>query len=73
MENILFQLNDGNEESMGLVKIDAPLIVISDLWEAYYHDTEDFEVDELSVNEFVEQMQNKGYTIERVFYQIINI
>lgn len=72
MENNLYQLNDGNEESMGLVNTDLSYNDLETFWIEYYHDCGTFEVDELSVDEFIEQMNDKGYTINRVYYEIVN-
>lgn len=71
----LFQLTDGDGESMGLVKTNLTSQMLSSLWDEYYHDIEGgrFEVDELSVDEFIEQVDNliDASYIERTFYEII--
>lgn len=70
MRKFLFQLLDSDGETEGILETDVKEDVITKEWEKYYNE---FESDNLGVEEFIEQMQEKypENHFERVFFDAI--
>lgn len=64
---MLYQLNDSDNESVGLIKSHETEAKIETLWQNWY-----LKADEIDCDLFVDYLQEKGLDVERVYITEIN-